>query len=476
MSLDIEAGSRQRLGRLQDVTIPDCAREARLGVMFLAAALASIASPSALGQGNIEVYGPGARARAMGNAMVALEDAASAHSNPALVAKAPGQLVFHASYSLDVPTLEFAGDADAEPSDPLSVAPLSPVSGLTLGFLIPVDLVVEDVVFVGATGYFPTQVLIRARAHDPQRPFFYRYDSGTEHYDISVAIGAALLEWLSIGAGARLAAGQKGTIGIDVDPVRGRLTNQSIDTFQYPTASPTAGILVGPFGVKHLVTGSLGIAYKEKTSFDVDLPAALAIDGAETNIAVDIAVFANFQPRTVAGGLSFDVVDDVVIDVEAHYAFWSEAPPPMVIASLDLSGAGLEALGLDEGLDAPVEGQNRAIDPGFVDTLSIRTGAEWKLFNDVLRIRGGYQYRPTPVPDQTSGTNIIDATAHIVTGGFGLNFVFPGVKRPMTIDAAYQAQILEPRTATKVSATDAVGNWTASGAVHMLAVGFTYEL
>ena len=137
---------------------------------------------------------------------------------------------------------------------------------------------------------------------------------------------------------------------------------------------------------------------------------------------------------------------------------------------------GVPALGLENGLDAPAEGQDRVQPPGFQDTLNVHAGAEWRALHDVLALRAGYQFRPSPVPDQTTGTNIIDCTTHAVTAGFGLTFKLPAVfARPVTIDAAYQAQVLVPRTATKTSPLDPVGDWTASGVVHSVAVGWTYR-
>jgi long-subunit fatty acid transport protein len=233
---------------------------------------------------------------------------------------------------------------------------------------------------------------------------------------------------------------------------------------------------VGPVGVSDVVVGSWALVYRDKTSFDVALPASLAIEGAEVNAVFDVLVLANFMPRTLTSGVSLQIVRDVLVDLEAQYVFWSEAPPPAMISSIDLGGKGLDSLGLEGGLDAPAEGQERVTDPAFQDTVVLRAGIEAEVVPDILAVRAGYQYRPTPVPDQTSGTNIIDCTTHVFAGGFGLTFDIPMVfARPLTIDAAYQAQVLEPRRAEKTNRQDDVGDWTASGAVHSLAVGWTYQ-
>jgi hypothetical protein len=437
----------------------------------------ALAPLRARANGAFETYGPDVRTRGMANAAVAVDDPAAAHTNPAAVGRAPGDLVVQAGFALDSPAL---GVTYAEPKgedDPLRAPLPASVAGLQLGFLIPLDLGLEDRVFIGAALYFPTQVLVRARAYDPQRPFFYRYDSATDHYDASVAIGGKLLDWLYLGAGLRLAAGQTGDIQLAVDPVRGRLTHQAADTFQYPTAGLTAGLLVGKLGVPDVVEGSFGFVYRDPTSFDIKLPATLVITGADVTALLDVLILANYSPRSLTSGVSFQILRDVTVNVEGQYQFWSEAPPPYVVTRVDLGGKGLEALGLEDGLDAPAEGQNRVPEKaGFVDTLNVRVGAEVKALHDMLALRAGYQLRPTPVPDQTSGTNIIDCTAHVVATGFGLTFKLPQVfTQPVTIEGAYQAQILAPRETKKTDPLDDVGDYTAGGVVHSVAVGWTYR-
>ena len=444
----------------------------RVVVALVALALSTMAR----GNGAFETYGASLRARAMAHAAAAIDGAAAAQTNPAAVGRAPAELLVHAGFSIDAPVVDVIVSEQQAADDPLRPALPAPIAGLTLGFLLPLNLVLRDRVFVGATAYFPSQVLARARAHDPQRPFFYAYDSGTDHYDLSVAVGARIMDWLYLGAGARLSAGQQGEVILRVDPVRGRMTQQSVDTFQYPKASPTAGVLIGPLGIDDVVTGSLAVVYREPSAFDISLPASLTIEGADVDAVLAVLLRANFSPRSVTAGAGLELWRDIIVDVEAQYAFWSEAPAPFVLTGVDLGGEGLEALGLQDGLDAPAVGQERVLSPGFVDTVNMRAGVEWRLLKDLLALRAGYQYRPSPVPDQTSGTNIIDCNAHVLATGFGLTFDLPSAfARPVTIEAAYQVQLLEPRAASKNSPNDEVGPWAAQGVVHALAVGFAYQ-
>jgi long-subunit fatty acid transport protein len=189
-----------------------------------------------------------------------------------------------------------------------------------------------------------------------------------------------------------------------------------------------------------------------------------------------VLILSNYSPRSLTSGFALNITGGVTLDVEAQYAFWSEAPPPLLVTTVDLSGEGLEALGIENGLDAPAPGQNRVNPPGFVDTMNWRVGVEWKTLKDMLAVRAGYQLRPTPIPDQTTGTNFADNTAHVVSTGFGLTFRWPQIfKGPVTVEGAYQAQILQPRRTEKVSPNDPVGSWTSHGAVHSIALGWVYE-
>jgi long-subunit fatty acid transport protein len=133
-------------------------------------------------------------------------------------------------------------------------------------------------------------------------------------------------------------------------------------------------------------------------------------------------------------------------------------------------------LGLDGALDAPAANADRLISPGFVDTWNVRAAIETHLIDDTLDIRGGYGLRPTFVPDQTSGTNIVDNTAHTFACGATLHApVRWAFAQALLIDVALQAIVLADRTTAKISPTDRVGSWTSGGVVHLASVGVRYR-
>jgi hypothetical protein len=441
----------------------------------LVGALLLITASTTRASGSFELYGPDPRSVAMANASAADDQGvALAHTNPASPASSR-QARFFAGEMLSAPALSVELDSPRARGDRLAPAIAAPVLGVTLGFVLPVDLVLKDRLAVAATAFFPTAVLIRARADDPARPFFLLYDSATERYDVSVALALRVVDGLAVGAGGRLAAGQTGAVTLAVDPSRRRLTDQTADLFQYAKFAPTVGVRAGPLDLD-AVRGSLGLVYREPTSFDIGLPAGLALEGLDVEALLDLQIIANYAPRTLTAGVEIEILRQLRLLVDAQAAFWSQAPSPHAATRVDLGGDGLDGLGLEDGLDAPADDQERVVPPGFSDVVVLRVGVEWRGLNDVLALRAGYQLRPTPVPDQTSGTNIADARTHVIAAGAGLRALFPAIADgPFDVDLGWQAHLLEPRRTEKDDARDPVGPWTASGVVHVLAIGAAYR-
>jgi hypothetical protein len=437
--------------------------------------LALLCAAPASADGVVSTYGGDPTSLSLAGAVVGRPPSFSAAAtNPASIARVAGPTL-GVGYVLAVPQLsvESENGTPAE-DDPLAPVLPPPTAGMSFGAAVPLDLVLDDVFYVGVHGYFPTHVLVRARAFDPARPFFYLYDSATDHYDLAVAFAVRPVSWFSLGVGGRLSAGQTGRADLRLDPVRGRFTSQAIDTFQFPSFAPTVGAHLGPLELGP-VRAELGVAWREPATFDVDLPATLGIDGLDIDAVIDLVTLANYSPRSLTGGGSIALFDAVTVGVDVAWMMWSQAPPPFLRARLDLTGEGLENAGLGDALDTPGPGQERVNDPGFEDTVVVKVGVEGKLWGDSLALRAGYQLRPTPVPDQESGTSILDSRAHIIGAGAGFRFDVPyAFDNPLQLDVAWQGQVLEQRETEKARGDDPVGNLSAGGLVHVVQMALTY--
>jgi long-subunit fatty acid transport protein len=455
------ASSTDRLGRAR-----------RVVAATLLLGMAGTAVP-ARAAGSAETYGHDVRSMGKANAVLADDTATAApFVNPAALARVRSPTLT-ASFQLAIPSVDIV--LDRAPSDPsLTPALPSPVPGSTLAFATPVQLFVPDRLFLGVTAYFPSLVAVRARSYDPARPSFFVYDAATEHYEIFAAAALRIADFLAVGGGIRLGAGQGGSTRMGIDLVRGRFVRQEIDTSQRSIPVPVVGVFLGPVGL----TGAavrFAFVFRDASSFDVTLPATLDLTGLDVGLLLDIQNRANFSPRMWNGGMTLDVWEAVSVSFDAQYAQWSEAPPPFLRVRNIVTGAGVERLGFAGALDVPADGEDRVLPPGFVDTWNLRAGVEGRIAGDRLALRAGYGWRPTPVPDQTSGTNIVDNSSHTLACGATTTFVLPEVAaQPFQIAASYQAIILTPRSAEKASGRDPVGSWTASGVVHHAGLELRY--
>jgi len=428
--------------------------------------LCLLTSSAAFADGPHPTFGVSPKGKGMANARTATSDGwEAAYDNPAALARLEkGE--FSVGLSLVLPQLSLDLDTPLGADHPLSPPDVDPFVGSTWGLAFPFRGFLDDRLYFGFALYLPTLMATHATAFDPARPFFYRYDTYAEHYDVALSLSFKWFDFLATGVGVRIGAGQKGSLSTVVDPLRSRMLYQEIEAVQYSIYAPVAGVTVGPFGIDDIITVRGGFTFREHLSTPMDVPAFLAIDGLDLGLVVPISGQTNYTPRTFSGGLGVDILGMSTLSLDVDYRMWSLAPPPFVHVSVQTSGEDLEALGLDGLLDAPAPGESRVRSPGFVDTVTVRVGGEVRLLQDMWMLRAGYGFRPSPVPDQTSGTNIVDNTAHVLAAGMGLNIDLPFLDENLRIDGAWQTHIMQPRSAQKTDANDPIGNWTAHGFVH----------
>ena len=75
-------------------------------------------------------------------------------------------------------------------------------------------------------------------------------------------------------------------------------------------------------------------------------------------------------------------------------------------------------------------------------TFSYAFGTEYKV-NDTLKLRGGYFFHKTPIPQANFNSNLPDATSNSVTVGLGIN-----LNKNTTLDFAYAAMFFDRRKVT----------------------------
>jgi len=102
----------------------------------------------------------------------------------------------------------------------------------------------------------------------------------------------------------------------------------------------------------------------------------------------------------------------------------------------------------EEKIDYPSEsdpGRLTVLNDGNPDpkdwhsTFSYAFGTEYKV-NDILKLRGGYFFHKTPIPQATFNTSLPDSTSHSLTMGAGVN-----LNKSTVLDFAYAAMFYDKR-------------------------------
>jgi long-subunit fatty acid transport protein len=183
----------------------------------------------------------------------------------------------------------------------------------------------------------------------------------------------------------------------------------------------------------------LGFAYKgenfirDKREYTLD-PIGLPV---KSDVTYD------YSPQSFSLGIVGRPFEWWRISLDVVYTSWSRYRPPF---------PKLEPL--YDRMETPIDEANRptildveAGDLNFADTLVARLGLEFRPIPE-FGILLGYSHEPTPVPDQTGTTNILDADDNVIGLGFAVNVGGPDGDLAR-IDVAGQFHVIADRWAEK---------------------------
>lgn len=415
---------------------------------------------------NFDLYGYGPRGAAMGGALTAeANDYTAVFYNPALLVNTQDvNFGFHFQW--------YRMQADVHPKDLAQTLDCSKCQapdsvGYSVGLLVPLAGKVKNHLALGVGVYLPSTVMLRLAAPDTTTPFWYHYNSNPERIVIHAGAGIKITDWLNLGLGIQALADLQGDgATVQVDLFSKQVTQRSIDSNLSTRVGPVFGVNLKPTSKLRL-----GATFKWEMKLLYRIPASVDLTGVGR---LDFAVtgVAHYSPHTLTFGAAYDITDNFTVSLDGEWQNWSAAPSPYVNLSIALTGATLNALGLDTAFN--INSPNQP--PGFSDTFGGRLGMEWRLSERFAARAGGF-LRPTPVPKQNvSGTNLLDNTTIGAAVGVGFNFPDPLeiFASPIKIDLAGQMHVILPRDATKDS-TDTVPSYTASAKVFGVTAALRYD-
>lgn len=406
------------------------------GVIVLAVAFATAAQAE-----EFTTYGFGPRAAAMAGAMVAdASDYTGTFYNPALLVNRT-DVNFGASVNWYRTFTEVTSNDATRPIDCTYCQPPDAV-GMSLGALFPLGGKVKNRVAIGLGLYIPFERLLRVLAPSTNQPFWYTFNSHNERLIIYLGLGVKIVDWLTVGIGAQALADLVGQgAKVKVDLFSKAVEAQVIDAHLAAHVAPVFGLQVKP--IPRL---RFGLTYHYEMSLKYSIPASIDLDGIGS-LAFEAHGYTHYSPHSFVLGAAFEPHPDLTVALDAEFALWEFAPSPYLGMTMDLSGETLEALGLGSALDLAQDPPK----PGFTNTLGVKLGLEYRL-SKRFALRGGFFYRPTPVPKQDAeGTNVLDGSTLAATLGGGFNFDDPLeiFQSPIHIDLSVQTQFMIGREAKK---------------------------
>ncbi len=400
--------------------------------LALALALAAMAARPALAGDPVSTFALDSRSAALGGAGGALLDPASAaFQNPAAAAIGGG-LVVKLGYLFALPMLEMDGQEAGTGS----------VHGLVLGLRIPIlgrKVGAHGLrIALGLGLHVPDRWLARVYLVEPTRPSFVMWEGPVNRIVATPVLAISLDDRFSIGAGATLLVDGAGSadmqIGFEGSQAR---TDALLDLELRVRAAPVIGVSISPTPWLALAggyTGELGL------DLDLDVAADISAPGIEGTTVISVGGTNDYTPPSLWVALALRPLPFLGIVFQATNSFWSRGMPWYARARLEID------LGATPSVVGELEPEVR-----LHDTWTISAGIEGLV--PVLRgcevaIRGGYQWRQTPVPAQTGFTSYADSDVHLASLGLGFR-TRPGKPVVISLGWSFQLQRVVPRSVKK---------------------------
>lgn len=421
---------------------------------WLPALILLLATPSLLWAGPYEMFGTGPRAIGMGGAYAALgSDIAGLYYNIAGITQVERMHV-EFGYVYAQPHLTINGEFHDVDQN----------RGTTFGVVVSTTIMGHRI-STGVNTFIPDDHVLRFLVLPVHHPHFTLVANSNHTVVALVGMGIEIFDWMSIGIGSNVLGDNKG--GVDFTlyesrPSRGSLASEIGSYF-----SPMAGLLFKPFD-----WWQIGLSYREKVEMQLDLPNTIDIPPImgfdnngipiirESRLILLAYTWSHFSPRQFELGTAFKPHQRVTVSADMTFMQWSEMQTDAPISIVYLSGGLADIFPAQNGPPPPA--------PNARDTWNPAVGAEYTALdhnNVQIDLRGGYRYRPTPIPEQTGLANYLDSNCHYISGGLGSTFrnFSEIIPRPLSLDFFVQYQLHEERIFHKTDPTDSIGDFRIEG-------------
>ncbi len=333
-----------------------------------------------------------------------------------------------------------------------------PLTGAELGFTLPLSVGRQRFV-LGFASLSPGGAVARAQLPLGEVPQFPLLLTREQAVDFDLALGLRPFRFLAVGLGVRALSTLSGIAQVE----RGKTTTTThVSDSLEPVLSPVLG-LSAFFDAK--TTLALTLRAPLRADFDIQLG---AVDLGATQLPpLNLAGVAHYDPLAVQAELARQVGPLTGMFGAVYQRF--RDTPTLLPRTVTCPAARPDCLALD------------ASAPELHDTFDLHVAFALGLpltRRVSSQLRAGYAFVPSPIPEQTGASNLLDNARHRFGLGYGLALQKPLL--PIDIDCALSLDQLVTRTSHKQPDTppDNAGapSLTTRGHVFGLSIGLTVKL
>ncbi len=355
--------------------------------------------------GNVQTFGIGAKATAMGEAVSAYaDDVFATYYNPAgltLLDKkvfTAGAMVFDSTCKISDFEIIKNGTKVSDIKEEFTSENDLLFKG-TIGFAMPLN----DTFYFGIASYSPYGFHIEWDKDPEKNPgAIYAWKSYYGRQVVSPTLGIKLSDSLSVGFGVSIGKSvseASKTILFEASNPKSILNNSFLilETTDDTNVSYNAGLMYQP--VEWL---SMGLTYRGKTETEFEGDATLIL--VNGTVKKGTAEFVFDHPESVQGGIRY-IGESVSVEFDLTWTNWASHKDQVEYVDFP---------------SLPTFSKSFPHERNWEDTVQYKIGLEWSL-TDSFALRTGFAYDPTPIVDETFDFGWPDTDRSTFNIGFGWN-------------------------------------------------------
>ena len=359
-----------------------------------------------------ELYGYGSRASAMGNTMLGgTADGNATFYNPGANSLHPGlnvslAVVYAHPTFLDIKNITVGNNATTAQTGDV----IGNVDNTTyldqLGETAALSLNMGDAwknLTAGLVAFLPLTRVAYIDTGDPFLPEYVSYRSRTQRPQIYGSLSATPLSFLHLGMGLAISTNLAATTSVFVTSSANSASHQQFASTIKPGVAPYFSFFADPKPIE--VGGTIRMPNRSKVSIDTNAHARLLGNTNDLPLVVNSSSSIYYDPLEIDAAVGYHFGPKLFVTAELDWFQYKAFESPTLVVT-DL-GSG------------PTLQNSVNTSPTFQNIFVPKVGVE-KTF-EMITLRGGYWYRPSPIADNSGSGNLVDPARHSFTAGLGVD-------------------------------------------------------